>query len=388
MDSKFRLISKTSTNFIKYSGDAVRLTPKTPAMVDEVILARSDAPELIRKVTTFRDSHGKMLERNFDYYDKPYKQRIYSDEKISVIGTDELVSSKNVKEYELDRDVMELYKDIIQLPNTRKTIFWMPRKSVTNHFSQNVYNYEKCLSQAIIENAGTKCRKKHSFIEYPIIKSGKVDSAPKKLLSFRVNTDTNQVVKHSVHAENVQKPLKDSYLGYRALPLDDSKEVFSNLALKERGLGDDNIKIVSEYNPLHEKNTRFKAKFCPDEGVIRFNKDYKFGSKSEVVSTSYHEAEHGWHFYLQGRLKDCDNGWQQCIRNKYGELNSPELVDEAKKCDDAIVNYVPYYVNKEAYKNNYIEIEATQKGLEAEKNYDDLGVELRTQFKHIPPELL
>lgn len=388
MDSKFKLISKTTTNFIKYNGNAFRLTSNSPARVDEVVVGMSSNPKFVRKITTFRDSDGKIIERSFDYFNKPYRQRIYSDEICNVIGEDEFVTSKNVSDYELDRSLLELYNDIIQFPNTRKNIFWTPLKSVTSHLSQNINSDEKYLSQVIIDKSRTSKRKKHSFIEYPMIKSGKSESAPKKVLSFRVNTDTNQVVNHSMSAKNINKPHNDEYLGYRALTLDESKGVFSDLALRKLGLADDNIKIITDYNPLNEKDTRFKAKFCPDEGEMRFNKDYKFGSKSEVFSTSFHEAEHGWHFYLQGRLKECDNEWQKDIRKKYGELNSTELIDEAKRCDNAIENYVPYYVNREAYRANYIECAANRKRLEAGARYNDSGAELRKQFKHIPPELL
>ena len=62
MSSKFQLISKTTTSFIKYKGDAVRLTLNPPAKVDEVIVALKDNENLKRRITTFRDSQGNIIE--------------------------------------------------------------------------------------------------------------------------------------------------------------------------------------------------------------------------------------------------------------------------------------------------------------------------------------
>lgn len=388
MSSKFQLISKTTTSFIKYKGDAVRLTLNPPAKVDEVIVALKDNENLKRRITTFRDSQGNIIERNFDYFDKPYRQRIHTKQPDYIIGNDEYVLSDNVKELELDREVMELYRDIVQLPRTRKDIFWMPTKSVTNHLAINDEKDEKILSQVKIEKTKTPGRRKHSFIEYPPIKSGKIQNVPKKVLTFRVNTNSNEVINHSVHTENVQKPVNDKYLAYRAIPITESKKVFTNKAVSDRGLNDAEIKIIEDYNPIDEKDTHFKAKFIQDDGEIRFNKDHEFTSKGEVVSTSYHEVEHGWQFYLQGRYKRQDNIWQQEIYEKFGELKEPELINEAAEYDKAIENYVPYYVNRVEYNKNLIERKAKQKGADAQNDYEAAQKEISSQFPHIPVELL
>ena len=77
MRPNFNLVSKTiGTSFQKYKGDALRLSTQTPATVGEVVLALKKHPDLQRKVTTFRDSNGSIIERSFDYFDKPYRNQL------------------------------------------------------------------------------------------------------------------------------------------------------------------------------------------------------------------------------------------------------------------------------------------------------------------------
>ena len=388
MRPNFNLVSKTiGTSFQKYKGDALRLSTQTPATVDEVVLALKKHPDLQRKVTTFRDSNGSIIERSFDYFDKPYRNRLYSKTD-NVIGNVEFVTSTTSKEYVLDRNAIEYYKELIKLPNVKRNILWGISKTETNHVSENITTGEIVQTQVRIRNTKQKNRIFHTFIEFPHIKNKKLENKPIKLLTFSVRTQDNTPVKNSIKSYGVKVPEKDSYLGFRGLTIEDSKNPFARRYIKERGLEDMNITVNPEYNPLNEADTRFKALFTADEGVINYNKDYKFKSKSELAKTSAHEAEHGWHYYLQGRLNGGDTPWQTDMALKFGKIKDHELKQEAKEYDYAIKNYVPYWKDRDAYIKNKIEIKANQKGDATEYEYNNEGVTIRMDFPHIPQELL
>ncbi len=388
MKPTFDLVSRRiGISFVKYKGDAVRLSMQTPAAVDEVVLSLKNNKDLQRKVTTFKDSNGKVIERVFDYFDKPYRNRLYSRTD-NVIGQDEFVNSTTTKDYVLDRDAMKYYKGLIQFPNTKRTILWTKAKTETNHVSENIKTGEKVHSQVRINGTSRKGRCYHTFAEFPHIKNNIVEDTPVKLLSFAVRVKDNTPVKNSIKSFGVKTPENDSYLGFRALPIEDSKIPFAKRYIRERGLEEMNITINDEYNPLNETDTRFKAIFTADEGVINYNSDYKFPSKTSLAKTSAHETEHGWHFYLQGRLNGGDTPWQTDMAQKFGKLKEPELIEEAKEYDDAIKNYVPYWKDRNAYLKNKIEQEANRKGDATEYEYDMEGLTIRTDFPHIPKELL
>lgn len=384
MKPTFDLVSKTiGTSFIKYKGDAVRLSKQTPASVDEVILSLKGHKDLQRKVTTFRDSNGQVIERSFDYFDKPYRNRLYSRTD-NVIGQDEFVSSTTTKDYVLDRDAMEYYKGLIQFPNTKRTILWAKARTETNHLSENINTGEKFHSQVRINGTNRKGRCYHTFSEFPHIKNNKVENTPVKFLCFAVRTKDNTLIKNSIKSSGVKVPENDSYLGYRALPIEDAKTPFSERYIKERGLEDMKVTVDENYNPLNEIDTRFKAIFCADDGVIYFNGDYKFKSKTELAKTSAHEVEHCWHYYLQGRLNGGDTPWQKDMAKQFGKITDKELKKEAKEYDIAIKNYVPYWKDRDAYLRNKIEQDANKKGDAVQYDYDTEGLTIRMDFPHIP----
>lgn len=388
MKPTFNLVSKTlGTSFFKYRGDAVRLSKQTPATVDEVVVALKDNPSMQRKITTFRDSNGLVTERAFDYFDKPFRNRLYSRTD-NVIGEDEFVTSTTTKDYLLDRDALDYYKDLRQFPNTKKTILWSRVSTETNHISENLKTGEKVQSQVIIDKAKQKSKNKHTFIEFPHIIDNKVENKPLKFLSFTVKKSDNSIVKSSVTKQGVNFPENDSYLGVRALPIEDAKEPLTKRYIRERGLEDMNITIDKEYNPINEVNTRFKAIFTADEGIVKFNGDYTFKSKTELAKTSAHETEHGWHFFLQGRLNGGDTPWQTDMAQKFGRIKDPEQLEEAKVYDKAIKNYVPFWKDRKAYNENEIEIAANKKGDATELEYNSQGETIRADFPHIPQDML
>ena len=107
MKPEFYLLSKTTGQ--KYNklhrAQTLKLTKATPHSVDEVILGVKGQIGKERKITTFRDAEGNIVERAFEYYDKPYiKNRVYTSTN-SDISDWETVTSKNIKEYTLNKNL-------------------------------------------------------------------------------------------------------------------------------------------------------------------------------------------------------------------------------------------------------------------------------------------
>jgi len=374
----FDLVSNQKRiKFIKYKGDAVRLSVQTPAYVDEVILSLKDNPDLKKKITTFRNSDGEVIERAFDYFDKPYKNKIYSRVD-NVIGQDEFVKSTTVKDFILNKDALDIYKDVRRYKETSRFILWANTKTETNHVSENIVTGEKVHSQVRINRGKYRNKLYHTFTEFPHIINNKIAKGLSKVLSFSVNTKTKNYIKNSVKADLV----------YRALPIEDLKQPLSKHFISKRGLDDMEITIKDNYNPINEKNTNFKAIFDSEDGVVKFNKDYAFKSKTELVATSAHETEHAWQFYLQALLNGGGTNWKDLVAEKFGEITDKKLLKEAKEYDDAIKNYTPFWENRAEYRKNKIEKQANKKGQLASKEYDKEGQMIRADFPHIPVELL
>ena len=390
MKTSFNLLTKNiGIKYKQYCGDAVRLSKQIPYTVDEIVVTNDKRPELKRKITTFRDSNGNIIERAFDFSDKPYRNSLYKTED-NVIGNDEFVTSTTKKDYVLDRAVMPFYKKVISNHiNPKKYMFWFNTQTETNHLSENIATGEKVLTQVKINNSTSKNRQKHTFIEYPHIINGKVDrSVTPKFLKFTVRKNNNSVIEKSVQSNGVEYPKNDTYLGYRALSVDDSKELFAQRFIKEKGLEKAGISINPEYNPINENNPNFMAIFSAEDGVVYYNKDYKFKSKSELVNVSAHEVEHAGQYCLQARYNGGGTEWQNQIAVTYGPIKSNKIKEEAKRYDESINSYVPFWKDRKAYRANLIEVLSNQKGMETQNTYDKEGEQIRKGFVHIPQELL
>ena len=388
MTGGYYLISKTpKIPYCKYRGDALRLINQTARTFEEVIVGSKKNPQIKRKITTFYNSDGDIIERVFDFSDKPYKNRLYVKRE-NVIGQDEFVTSTHVKEYTLPRELKKAHTDSIAIGYAR-TLFWTPVKFFTNHLSENIDTGEKVLTQVRQTNLMKPQKEIHTFIEFPHILSGKIADNAEKILKFTVNTLTG----HKVNPKNaVEKgailPQNDSFLGMRALDINDSKSAFSQKFISERGLKNKRIKINPEYLPTDDKEELAKALFDPNEGSINFVKGYKFTSKSEVCDTSRHETEHGWQFYLHARnTKGGTTPWEEKMYDLFEDLPK-SLKREAQKYTDSINSYVTIAENRKLYLKNYIEKLANEQGEKARVLYDYERKKKKKEFPHIPKELL
>jgi len=388
--SKYFLISKNlGQKFVEYKGNATRLATRSfPYTVDEVVVGIKGVADKTRKITTFRDSKGNILERAFDYFDKPYKNKIYKHADY-IIGDDKFVKSTTIKEFSLKRDIMGVYKSYqekfkkLDIPTT----LWESEKILTNHVSEDINTGKKVISQVKIENIKQPQKELHTFIEYPHIINGKKENCDIKFLSYRVNTKLDKVIENTITAQGVKIPQKDSFLRYRAVDTESMKKPITKRFIKERKLEKLKLNINTQYTPKADESSLI-AIYTDYDGTVNYNKMHMFKSKSRLVSVARHEVEHAWQYYLRARHTGGTNQRNMEIAKKYGSLKTKALNKEAERCTKAIDNYTPYQVDFKKYHNNYIEVKARKAGLKARNQYDKEGKIIRKSFPYIPEEFL
>lgn len=388
MTSGYYLVSKiTKLPYYKYKGNPLRLINQTARTVNEVVVRSKNNSKLERKITTFYNSNGDIIERVLDFSDKPYRNRIYK-KRDNVIGQDEFVISTHVREYTMPRALKQTHIDSVS-DGFSRTLFWTPVKFFTNHLSENINTGEKVLSQTYQTNLMKPQKEIHTFIEYPHIIKGKIENKVKKILKFSVNTFNGyKVNKKNAFEQGTKLPQNDSYLGIRALDINESKTAFCEKFIEERGLKNKKIKINPEYLPADDREELAKALFDPNEGSINFVRGHKFISKSEVCATSRHETEHGWQFYLHARnTQGGTTLWEEKMYNIFKDLPKSRK-KEAQEYTASIRSYVTIAENREQYRQNFIEKRANEQGEKAKVLYDYERAEIQKEFPHIPQELL
>ena len=383
MVGKSYLISRTTQRYTNYASKAIKLSKSTPYTVDEVVIGKKGKP--CKKITTFKDSKGNLIERIFNYEGEPLRNRIYTHNE-NTIGEDEIVSSTTIKSYYLKRNHIDDYKTYQeQFINANKLHLWQKGEIQTNHMAENIYNGDRILSITKIkqpQHANEQVT--HSIVEYPAIKNGKIEKCENKTLEYKVNEDYS-VSKKSIKTKHTKPPLNDEYLGYRILDLEDSKVPLTKKFMKDRKVDSFGYTIDTDFKPSNNSDTLY-ALF--DDGTIRFNKLHKFKSKSDFVSTSSHEVEHGWQYYLDARNGGQRGEYLESLGEEHGPIKDIKLQKEADKYTKSLDNYVPWYVDFEKYKKNYIEVCANKKGAKTQSEYDRQGKTIRNDFKHIPKEML
>ena len=388
MTSGYYLISKiTNLPYYKYNGDTLRLINQTARTIDEVVVGSKNGKNIKRKITTFRDSDGNIIERVFNYSDKPFKNRVYT-KNYSIIGEDEFITSTHIKEYTLPRSSKDAHIQSV-LSGYSRILFWTPVKFLTNHLSENIVTGDKILTQVMQRNLLKPQNEIHTFTEFPHIISGKISDAAKKILEFRVNTfNGNSVNPKRIYTQGTKLPQNDSFLGIRALSIDDSKDALTQRFLIERGLKNKRIIINPDYKPQDDSEELTKALFDPNKGSVNFLRTHKYKTKSEVCTTARHEVEHGWQYYLHARnTKGGTSEWEAKIYNIFRDL--PKLLKkEAQSYTDSISTYVTVAEDREKYRQNFIEIKANEAGKRAKELYDNERAEIQKEFPHIPSELL
>lgn len=387
MKSNFYAISKTTQNFSDYLGGTIRLSSQIPHSVKEVIIQNKKG-KVRGKITTFLDKEGNVIEKAFNIKDKPLKNRIYTSQK-KHIGSDEVVISTQIKEYTLKRNLIDIYRKHIKdfIKWNVQTSLWEQEKIQTNHVATNSALGIKYLTISKIQNLKNISKQfLHSFTQYkPIIKNKINKDSSIKHIEYIVN-DKFKALKKSIKTTNMKSPKFDSFLGFRALSLEDFKIPITERFLSDRGIKHLGYKILPNYMPTDGKEITWKGLFC--NGYIKFRRTWVPKSKADFASTSRHEVEHGWQYYLDARNGQDRGDNMLAIGEKYGKLKNPKLQYEADKYTESIDNYIPAEKDYNGYRQNYIEIKAFDAGARAEEKYKKEGEILKDEFKHIPPELL
>lgn len=387
MKSNFYVISKTTQNFSDYLSGTIRLSNQIPQTVKEVLIANKKG-KVRGKITTFLDKEGNVIEKAFNIKDKPLKNRIYTSQK-NHIGTDEVVTSTQIKEYTLNRKLIDIYRKHMNrfINLDTRTYFWEQESIQTNHMANNTALGIKNLTISRIQNLkNIPLQFLHSFTQYKPIVNNKISkNSPIKYIEYIVN-DKFIALKSSIHTINMKRPKFDSFLGFRALSLEDFKIPITERFLRDRGIKHLGYKIVPNYMPTDGKQITWKGLFC--NGYITFRKTWVPKSKADFASTSRHEVEHGWQYYLDARNGKDRGENMLAIGEKYGKLKDPKLQYEADKYTESIDNYIPAEKDYNGYRQNYIEVKAFDAGAKAMRKYNKDGKILREEFKHIPPEML
>ncbi len=387
MKSNFYVISKTTQNFSDYLSGTIRLSNQIPQTVKEVLIANKKG-KVRGKITTFLDKEGNVIEKAFNIKDKPLKNRIYTSQK-NHIGTDEVVTSTQIKEYTLNRKLIDIYRKHMNrfINLDTRTYFWEQESIQTNHMANNTALGIKNLTISRIQNLkNIPLQFLHSFTQYKPIVNNKISkNSPIKYIEYIVN-DKFIALKSSIHTINMKRPKFDSFLGFRALSLEDFKIPITERFLRDRGIKHLGYKIVPNYMPTDGKQITWKGLFC--NGYIKFRRTWVPKSKADFVSTSRHEVEHGWQYYLDARNGKDRGENMLAIGEKYGKLKDPKLQYEADKYTESIDNYIPAEKDYNGYRQNYIEVKAFDAGARAEEKYKKEGKILKEELKHIPPELL
>lgn len=387
MKNNFYAISKTTQNFSDYLSGTIRLSSQIPHSVKEVIIQNKKG-KVRGKITTFLDKEGNVIEKAFNIKDKPLKNRIYTSQK-NHIGSDEVVISTQIKEYTLKRNLIDIYRKHIKdfIKWNVQTSLWEQEKIQTNHVATNSALGIKYLTISKIQNLKIISKQfLHSFTQYkPIIKNKINKDSSIKHIEYIVN-DKFKVLKKSIKTTNMKSPKFDSFLGFRALSLEDFKIPITERFLSDRGIKHLGYKILPNYMPTDGKEITWKGLFC--NGYIKFRRTWVPKSKADFASTSRHEVEHGWQYYLDARNGQDRGDNMLAIGEKYGKLKDPKLQYEADKYTESIDNYIPAEKDYNGYRQNYIEIKAFDAGARAEEKYKKEGRILKEELKHIPPELL
>lgn len=238
MKTSFNLISKIQgQKFVEYKGNIARLSTQIPYTVDEIVLAAKNKPRNKRRITTFRDSNNNIIERIFDYIGRPIKNQVYSYQE-HVLGEDEYITSKTMKEYIISRSAMKDYRNFDEEMKKLgiETFLWERTTTRTDQVSRNINTGETIVTRTQIKNKPYSEEEEHIFIEFPHITNGKVKIQNPKMLFFKVNKHTKEYIQASEIKDGVCMPTNDSFLGFRAMDLEDSKEPLTRRFIQERFL--------------------------------------------------------------------------------------------------------------------------------------------------------
>ena len=397
MENKYFIVANLcNQNFAKYRGSVKCISETIPNTYDELWVGVRKQPKRTRKITTFKDKNGNVIQKSFDFADGKIRNRVYSRRTIN-INENEKVDSVTIKDYFINKRVMPYYEQLLEEfdeINPMKNMLWNLKEIITNHTSINSKTGEKILSQVKITDIKTPTKQRHTFIEYQSILNEKLQEGKKKLLSFLVNGHTDKVIPNSAINQGVRFPKNDTYLPYRALSIDDSKEPLTRKFIKEKKLENALIEINPNYYPENEDDKLYAADFNPLNGSINFNRLFQPASKTRVAGMAKHEAEHAWQYFLRSRVSESTTEWEEFIKETFGKIKSKKLLREAKRYAKSIKNYIALTKELEEsgkvqeYRDNYIEKKASKAGAKIRKEYDEQGKVIRNNFTHIPKEYL
>ena len=378
MSNPYILLAKREgIAFSQYRGRAIRLSNIQPCSVDEVVVALKHNKSKINKVTTFRDEDGNIIERSFDFWHKDViKNNLYKTSE-HILNDFEKVKATAIRTFSLMKNIKHVYREYESQFNAigKPEILWTNNSSQMHYVSKNMRTGDVIHTQTSMENISTPRSAKCSFVQY------ESKNEPEKSLSFKVNLLNDKI--SNVSTKNTKLPKNDTFLKFRAIDINTSKEMVCNYFIKQQNLE----KLKLKVDTSRKLDERLIALYDDENGAINFNKDYDFRSKHNLVKAARHEVEHAWQWFLHARNTGGSNPRAMELAKKFGRIRKGKLQEIADKCTRSISTYVPYSENTAAYRKNWVEKAANKAGMKAVSAYDKQGTCLRKQFPHIPREL-
>lgn len=313
-----------------------QLSLETAKKVDVVVIANRKNLEQQKIITTFRDDKNNILERVFEYkgYDLPTVHKLYK--KIEgcffsrLIQTFENLSPKNV---------CSLWQKV----STEKQFF---NKSNNN---KTVSIVKVSTKERTLDDVKTEV---HSFARYSS-KNGK-NNDPKILILNIEKDDFGVPIIKSQSSCNIDWPIQDEYLAFRAYDADDVKIPLTKLILRKLGL--ENLNIKAEKSYYRPKN--LLGSFEWKNGIIKYCDEVE--SKDKAVNTVFHETHHALQYAIMSLFHDLNSNFANFCKNNFKLNKTRELKKVADEYLIAHTNYVPASEDYDKYYNNLLEKEARE----------------------------
>lgn len=400
----FTLVSKKlGIPLSEYKGELLKFLPDSFFIeaVDEVIVQKTNDPSVTKKIVTYRNFLGKIVERVFENTAE-YSSRIISqvyNQEAELIG-ENIYRQKSTTKYFLKKGMKNSYLYDVAQPFTNtedyRYQYWKPLSTVADCIKYRTTSNDVYWTRRSVKFSDSELFYEHQKItQYPKLhqKSGKFDSfdknEEKKVVEMAVQTGRYEknTIKELRTSPNVKLSTNDEYLPYRAYNTADSRVPLTKHFLSKNDVID--LKIPVDIETM--KNPSQTGRFNPMTGDILLNRNYNFVNKFDVVDTAAHESKHAYQHSIMGRT-GCDIKPYFNQRALYikGPLKDKESIQKGIAYTEADFNYPDLSTqelitkNTQAWMDNLLEKEATQDGIKACKDYLEQVEEIRNVFPHVP----
>ena len=307
--------------------------------VDVVVIANRKNLDQQKIITTFRDCNNNIIERVFEYngYNLPTVHKLYKS-----IESFYDVSGRLVQVFEnlSPKNVCSLWQKV----STEKQFVDKYANKVHGLSVVKVSTNERTLNDIKTET--------HSFYNY-LSKIGKEKKLKRLILNIEKDDFGVPIIK-STSSYNMDVPIQDEYLAFRAYDADDVKIPLTKYVLRKSGLENLNIKVEKSYSRPKDLSGFFNWKY----GRIEYCDEVE--SKYQAIDTVFHEIHHALQYAIISLFNDFDSKFVEICKKEFKMDKTKELKKIAEEYLMAHKNYVPASKDFDKYYNNMLEKEARE----------------------------